>query len=242
MGLLKKIFIFTLFLFPLGEIVRFDFGNGIVIKPLDVGIAALVLLWLLLKLFKKQRFTHVRVFILILLFFLIGLFSLIISSLHLSVTEFLISFSYLLRWIIYAGVFFVVSDFDNRFKKKISNLLIAVGSLIVGLGYSQYFFYSNLQNLRYLGWDEHMFRMFSVFFDPNFAGAFFVLFFLFLTNKFFKKRNVLIGILSVLTLIAVFLTFSRSALIMLVVSSSLLFIFMNKKRLIVALFLITFMV
>lgn len=229
---LKKIFIFVLFLFPLGEIVRIDFGSGFVAKPLDVGMGILALSWLVTIILRKQKIKQNHIFISILLFFLSGLLSLIISNLQLSLKEFLISFSYLLRWAAYTCVFFVVCDFDREFKEKISNMLIIVGSLIVGFGYIQYFFYSNLRNIFYLGWDEHMYRMFSVFLDPNFAGAFFVLFFLFLVTIFFKKKSILMGLLLLMTLGAVFLTFSRSALIMIIVSSSFLFIIMNKKVLI----------
>jgi len=242
MDLLKKIFILVLFLFPLGEIVRINLGKGLVIKPLDIGVAALVLLWLLIKFIRKQKINQTNILLPIFMFALIGLFSLIINSSRLSINEFFISFSYLTRWVIYAGVFFVVSDFDKHFKKKILSLLIFAGSLIVGLGYLQYFFYSNLRNLYYLGWDEHMHRMFSVFLDPNFAGAFFVLFFLFLIGVFLKNKNISAGILLMLTLGAVFLTFSRSALIMLIISSSLLFVLMHKKIWIAILFGITILV
>ena len=229
MGLLKKLFIFVLFLFLLGEIIRINFGNGVVIKPLDIGISVLILSWLVFKFVKKQKIKQTNILVPVVLFVLSGLFSLIINNLHLSINEFLISFSYMLRWIAYAGVFFVVCDFDKDFKKKISKFLIIIGSIIVVLGYLQYFFYSSLKNLFYLGWDEHMYRLFSVFLDPNFAGAFFVLFFLFLINIFLKNKSISIGLLLALTLGAVFLTFSRSALIMLIASSSLLFILMNKK-------------
>ena len=178
MGLLKKLFIFVLFLVPLGEVIRIDFSKGAVIKPLDIGVVLLVLSWLIYIFLKKQKIKYSYLFIPLILFAISGFFSLIISNLHLSLNEFLISFSYLFRWIAYAGIFFVVSDFDEGFRSKISKLLTVVGCLIVGLGYIQYFFYSNLRNLYYLGWDEHMVRMFSVFLDPNFAGAFFFLFFL----------------------------------------------------------------
>lgn len=229
MGILKKIFILVLFLFPLGEIVRIDLGNSIVVKPLDIGVGILVLSWIIFKFFKKQKINQTRILTPAILFVLSGFFSLIISSLHLSSQEFLVAFSYLLRWAAYAGIFFVVSDFDKEIKKKISNLLIVAGSLIVGLGYLQYFFYSSLKNLFYLGWDEHMYRMFSIFLDPNFAGAFFVLFFLFLINLFVKEKKVFIGLLLALTLGAIFLTFSRSALIMLIASSGILFVLLNRK-------------
>ena len=179
MGILKKLFIFSLFLFPLGELIRINLGNGFVVKPLDITVGILVFLWLGIKIIKKQRIVQTNILLPIALFAASGLFSLIASNLHLSLSEFFISFSYLLRWVVYSGIFFVVNDFDKEFKNKISNLLIIIGSLIVGLGYIQYFFYPSLKGLFYLGWDEHMYRMFSVFFDPNFAGAFFVLYFLF---------------------------------------------------------------
>jgi O-antigen ligase len=84
--------------------------------------------------------------------------------------------------------------------------------------------------------------MFSVFLDPNFAGAFFVLFLLFLVSIFLKKKSILIGLILILTLGAIFLTFSRSALIMLIISTSLLFILMSRKKLIILLFAIVFIV
>lgn len=242
MGILKKLFIFSLFLFPLGELIRINLGNGFVVKPLDITVGILVFLWLGIKIIKKQRIVQTNILLPIALFAASGLFSLIASNLHLSLSEFFISFSYLLRWVVYSGIFFVVNDFDKEFKNKISNLLIIIGSLIVGLGYIQYFFYPSLKGLFYLGWDEHMYRMFSVFFDPNFAGAFFVLYFLFLTSLFLRKKSVPIGLLLILTLGAVFLTFSRSALIMLISSSSLFFMLMNRKIWIALLLGITFLV
>jgi len=227
--MIKKLFILALFLFPIGEMIRIDFGNGVVLKPLDLCVAILVLLWLLFKFLKKQKIKQKYVYIPMFLFILSGVFSLIVSDLHLSLNEFLIAISYLFRWFAYACIFFIICDFGKQFKQKVSKLLIISGSIIVILGYLQYFFYNSLRNLFYLGWDEHMYRMFSVFLDPNFAGAFFTLFFLFLISKFLKNKNILIGLLSILTLGAIFLTFSRSALIMLIVSTSLLFILMNKK-------------
>jgi hypothetical protein len=239
---MKKLFIVVLSLLALGEVIRLDFGNGIALKPLDIGIGLIVILWLILKFVKKEKIQPKHIFIPVLLFAGFGALSLLVNGSNLTTNQLLISFLYWIRWVIYASIFFVVWDFDKEFKKKISNILIIVGSAIVILGYIQYFFYSNLRNLYYLGWDEHMYRMFSVFFDPNFAGAFFVLFFLFLASLFLKKKNILIGLLTILTLGAIFLTFSRSALIMLIVSSSLLFVLMHKKKLIAILLIITFMV
>lgn len=228
--MIKKLFFITLLFFLSGELIRFDFGNSFIIKPLDIGIGITVLLWLITKLINKQKFRHSNLLIPIIAFSLLGFFSLTINRLDLSINEFLISISYLVRWVFYAGIFFVVCDFNKQFKQIVSNMLVIVGSMIVAFGYIQYFFYSDLHNISYLGWDEHMVRMVSVFLDPNFAGAFFVLLFLFLINLFLKKKNILMGLFSVLTMGAIFLTFSRSALIMLIVSSTILFIQLNKKK------------
>jgi len=227
--MIKKLFIFILPLFIFGEIIRLDLGNGVFLKPVDIGIGFILALWLISKLAKKEKIRQRNIYIPILFFAGSGALSLLINYSNLTISQFFISLMYLVRWVTYAGIFFIVNDFDKNFKKKIPTLLIVVGALIVGLGYLQYFFYSSLRNLFYLGWDEHMYRMFSVFLDPNFAGSFFVLFFLFLVSLFLEKKNILICFLAALTLGAVFLTFSRSALIMLIVSSSLLFILMNKK-------------
>jgi len=231
----KKLFIIILSFFTFGEVIRLDFGGGVALKPIDIAVGLTTIIWLIFRLVRKEKIKQKQIYIPVLFFAGSGAMSLLINYSSLTVGQFFAALMYLVRWIAYAGIFFVVSDFDKDFKKTISKRLIFVGSLIVGLGYLQYFFYNSLRNLFYLGWDEHMYRMFSVFLDPNFAGAFFVLFFLFLINKFLKDRNIPIGILSFLTLGAIFLTFSRSALIMLVVSTILLFALLNKKIWITAL-------
>lgn len=242
MDLLKKVFTLVLFLLPLGEIVRMDLGNAVIVKPLDIGVGLLAVLWLIFKLRKREAIKQKYILTPVLFFIGIGSLSLLINSSYLSFNQFFASSMYLMRWIVYAGILFVVSDFDKDFKKRIINLLLIVGSLTVGLGYLQYVFYSSLKRFMYLGWDEHMYRMFSTFLDPNFAGAFFVLFFLFIASLFIKKKTTIVGFLLILTLGAIFLTFSRSALIMLIIGSSLLFVLMNKKTFILLIFGIIFLV
>lgn len=238
--LIKRIFVLALFLFPFGEIARINLGNSVILRPLDAGIGLLFICWLSWKLYNREKIKPNKILLPLLLFTLSGFLSLVINSSSLSLNEFIISLSYSLRWLAYSSLFFVTYGFDSKFKKKAYNLLLILGIIIVGLGYLQYIYYPNLRNLFYLGWDEHMYRMFSIFLDPNFAGAFFVLFFLYLLDRYLKKRTALIGLILISTLIAVFLTFSRSALIMLLVSSSLFLILLKKKVLITLLFGIVF--
>src|SRR5258708_13426785 len=126
--------------------------------------------------------------------------------------DMLVSFLYLLRWVSFMSIFFAVIQLDQKFKKKIIWLLFADGLLIALIGFLQFFFYPSLSNLFYLGWDNHLYRLFSSFLDPNFFFAFFLLYLFYLAGFLFTRdkkntRNVTIqSLFLVLTLIATFLT------------------------------------
>lgn len=235
-----KLFIFSIFiLFPFGELLRFEIGNNITIRPLDMMILLSALWFVVLKFFNKKQTIKSKLLKPIVCFFLVGLISLAINSIWLQTNELFASSLYLIRWISYAAIIFIILQFDTKFKKKIIALLFIDGLVILLAGYIQYFFYPSLKELYYLGWDEHMHRMFSVFFDPNFAGAFFVVYFLFVAGLLYqqiqeKKKNesIVLSIVLFFTLVALLLTFSRAALLALVVGSGIFLILINKKKLI----------
>lgn len=231
MDLLKKFLIGTLVIaFPLGEVARISF-NEIAVTLLDIAVAVTFLLWFIQKKRKSQAKLSKPIFI------FIGtlLLSLLVNLNRLTSFESMASFLYLLRFIFYAGLYFIVLDLLQFKKVLIKSMLIGGGILILG-GYIQYFLYSDLRNLYYLGWDEHLYRMFSSFLDPNFAGAFFVLYFLFLINKLFGTKNqtesLVLKLIIIATFVAVILTFSRSAYITLVLGL-IVFLFLKGKRLLV---------
>ena len=234
MKILKFLIIFILVLFPFGELLRFNLGNNIILKPLDIVMGMTALSWFIQTVLKKRKPALKKEF---LFFPLIALLSLAINITWLKPNEFVASFLYLARWATYASLFFVVSGLDKPFKEKIKLYLAIDGLIILAFGFLQYFFFSSLKGLYYLGWDDHMYRMFSVFLDPNYVGAFFVLYFLFIAN-IIRERKKLRGyliILLLLTLIAIFLTFSRSALLMLIGGVSIFLFMIKRKRLILIL-------
>jgi O-antigen ligase len=240
MGVLKIIFSLLILSFPIAEIGRFQFSNGIAFSINDAFLIVLVISWIGYHLFKKKKVNKNNLTKPILIFIGIALISLILNIPHLSVINFLVSFLYLLRWTMYASLFFIVKEFDKKFRNKIPYLLLFSGLLVVVAGYIQYFLYPSLKNLFYLGWDAHLYRMFSGFLDPNFAGCFFVLFFIFILgliydsfNKRLFLKSYILGILGVFVLIAVYLTYSRSALIMLIVSAATFLFLIGKKKMIV---------
>jgi O-antigen ligase len=237
MKLLKKLIIAAFVIFPFGELLRLDLSNNITIKPLDIISGIITLVWLVLYL-KKIRMRQIWYFA---LFPLIGLFALLINLTWLQPLHFLSAILYLLRWVSYLGIFFAVQQLDSKFKKKITIFLLVDGFIIVLFGYIQYFFFSDLKPLYYLGWDDHMFRLFSVFLDPNYTGAILVLYLLFLSGFLYQKissikteknKRVIFALLAtiILTLVAIFLTFSRSSFLMLLIAASCFFIMIGKKR------------
>lgn len=215
------IFILLAIALPVGETVRITY-NEIAVTILDIVVGVTVLYWIIIK-----RSFSSRLLKPIVLFSAVLLLSLAVNLNRLDLNEILASFLYLIRWSFYALLYFIV--LSSTEKKKIEKGMLVAGSAVVLLGFMQYFLYPDLRNLRYAGWDEHLYRMFSSFLDPNFVGIFFVLFLLFILDKLFSKPTFLLKLISLLTLTAVILTFSRSAYISLMVGLVILFLLKGKR-------------
>ena len=220
--LLKILVLVSILVFPLGVVFRIGLGNGLFLIPNDI-FALLVFAAFSVKVAKEKNISRAYLGKPILIFFLVGAISLIINFHKFSAQELLISSLYLARWIFYTSFYFALLSFNKNFKVKLLKLMTFSGTIILFLGFIQYFWYPNLRNLYYIGWDEHLYRLFSTFLDPNFAGAFFVMFAVFVFPKIsesFKKNNLLgavpIILIEAFAFAAVFLTYSRSAIIMLI--------------------------
>jgi len=241
MRLLKIFSIILILIFPIAEVGRIQFSNGVAISLNDVFLGLLIIFWVINVIRTKRNFKKDQLFKPIVIFSAIGFVSLLLNFVNLSFDKFLISFLYLIRWVAYASLYFIFKDFDTKFKLKVNYALLFSGLMVVLLGFTQYFFYPNLRNLYYLGWDEHLYRLFSSFLDPNFAGAFFALFAVFIVSfmpVLFKKKewlklSLLSGIL-IATTGALYLTYSRSALAMFAVAVVCFLALIGKKKLIVA--------
>lgn len=222
MSKLKFLFLALILIFPIGEAGRIVLWKDVAITINDLLIASTVNLWFVLLLLRKATLAQKNHLSLSIIIFISTAFiSLVLNAPNLSVSEIIASSLYFVRLVFYLILFFIVLGFDKKFRKKIAICISISGAIIVLLGFIQYFFYPDLRNLYYAGWDEHLYRMFSIFLDPNFAGAFFVLYLIWIiglsyTQKLNSRRILfwLLVILAVFTSIAIFLTYSRSALIM----------------------------
>jgi len=247
--LLKALVAILILLFPFGELGRINIYNEVSTTINDIFVAIVLIVWFiwLISTNKFSKASKKQLTKPILFFVLVAFISLILNSKDLKLPEFLASFLYLLRFVSYAGIYFVVSGFSMRFKQKIMMLMIISGSLVVLGGFIQYFLYPDLRNLYYLGWDEHLYRLFSSFLDPNFAASIISLFLILLISllflgfdKRYKTRMFLI-LLSALAFIALFLTYSRSGYLMFLTGVTVLFLILGRKKYI-AILLVIFVV
>lgn len=188
--MLNFFFFSLLFFLPFNEVFRVHLFNGIFIRPIDI----IVISFNLYLLIKQQKFEKKFSIASILL---AG--SLTISLVvNLSQSQ-LSSFAYLLRFLNYLLFLNLVRKSAKRFSKKSLEICLI---FILLSGFIQYFFYPDLRNLLYLGYDPHLYRLFGLELDPNSIG----LIFLWSICWFLVYKNYLIVSLFVLGLI---LTFSR---------------------------------
>ena len=198
-----------------GQLIKIPLGLG------GITLLDLVVLFILILNIRKINIKALPLFIKTgLIFLFVCILSLLFTPLHLTIPEYLNSFSYSIRFALYLLTGLVI------FKDHIKILRVS-GVFLAILGILQFIFIPDLRFMENLGWDPHYFRAVSTFLDPNFLGAYFVITALALRNK---------KILFAIIYIALLLTFSRSGYLMFLVSfSSLSFILKSMK-----LFLLTF--
>jgi len=222
------------FLLSLGQMGRISFlgqqVNGYLYEiPLFILLLILVFssgIKPLIKAWEKNK----SIFI----FLLILLFSFLVNTDRFNIRQNIISFLYWLRLVFYSAFFAYSKKISSGVGKgvRIFILLTVIFSII------QYFFYPDLRNLFYLGWDPHYYRLFGLFFDTSVAGAIYGLTFIFLllkpeliSNKYCRRLTMF------LFLSFSVMTFSRGLYLSLFLTA-LFIVFKNKKGQWLALFLL----
>lgn len=239
--ILKILFYLLLVTIPLGVVFRFSPYLSVFIYPLDI-VVLLISICYVSSFFKTRNAEYSEISKAFEAFVIFSFVSLLLNRTNLNLSTFFISFSYLARYIALFSVFLSTSLLDSKFKKKYLSYLSISVSVFAIAGLFQYIIYPDLRNLTYQGWDEHLYRLFSTLFDPNFAGAFLVMGLFLLVYKFQQTKSInraIYAFTSLLTLIAIFLTYSRSSYIALIVASIFYLFYLGKKKLIF-LFLLIF--
>lgn len=142
---------------------------------------------------------------------------------------------YLLRLLTY--LLFIILCFEKKITletKLATKSLLLLGFVVAILGWVQYFALPDLTSLKYLGWDDHYFRLASTFLDPAFTGMLLVFSVLVSVWLYIQKKSATMLSLSIFFILSTAFTYSRSSMLALVVGLAIL-LFRDKKRLFLAL-------
>ncbi len=213
MVLLKFLLPILFISFTFAELFRIQLPGAVSLGIIDIVVLGIVSSWIFFV--KKGEYQLKNP---ILLFVAAAIVSQVINFNNFELAQIKIGLLYLARWILYASLYFVVIDIGKKNLKNIKTYMILSGVFILIFGFIQYKFYPSLKNLYYLGWDDHLYRLFSTFLDPNFAGVFIVLFIIFIFFQKFKNKYAYYGLLFA-SFIALILTYSRGAILMLLIST-----------------------
>jgi O-antigen ligase len=216
---------------------------GFEFLPSDLIIPPLFVLWVLDKI-KNDRRLRIGKWV---IFFLFVLFiTYLLNALRFDSSQMLTAFSYMGRFGMYLVLALMVYDLSirdktNLFQKTLFGGMITSMILICLLGFLQLVYFPNFLELgMYLqGWDPHIGRLLSTWLDPNFIGGYlaFILGITISLGLYYRhhknnKMFVVMGIISVLGLIALYMTFSRSGYLALVATLAVLAFFKSRKLLV----------
>lgn len=207
----------------LGQLVRLPIGDSAIL-PNDIILPALVAGWILKKLVSRRwELRQHSLTLPIALMLLVMFLSLVINIGREDTKEWWNGALYFIRWVEYLALFWIGLDVfrTHARAKKYLNIIIGTGVILAILGFIQLKVFPDFSFMVPQGWDPHVGRLLSTWFDPNFLGGLFVLLIAIaasvaLYTPFRQSRWLWIatGIMSLATV----LTFSRSAYVGLVVA------------------------
>lgn len=208
-----KYFIYLLlFIFPLGQLARFNLFEGdVTIHLNDLIVGLTFLAWFFQS--PKSRIKFIRQSklykpIAFFCFFITA--SLAANYTKLTLHELLVSSLYGLRWITFAGLYFVFKSQPEKVKIQVKSWFSVMVLIVAITGLLQYVFLPDVSFLKIFDWDDHYFRLIGSFLDPGFTGAILVLGLLLVFK--FQVTNVKLAM--VFLYLALALTYSRASYLM----------------------------
>lgn len=163
-----------------GQLVRIPvFGAAGAVLPNDLLLPAVIAGWLLRGLLAgKVRLRSSPLSWPLATMLLVFLLTFIAGTSRLPFLtrpEQIVSSLYIIRWLEYAALFFVAADILRREQtsRKILFALLGAAVILAVLGFMQLRLFPDFRFMVPQGWDPHIGRLLSTWFDPNFLGGFF---------------------------------------------------------------------
>lgn len=232
----------ALLLSSLGELTRLPWGPGNGFLPNDLWLALVGGVWVIDKTLIQRQWPKSILLAPFVTFIAIAVLSLVHGSSLLAPKETLISGLYLVRFVEYFLLIFITSDLVQNKKKWgtfFAHSLLLTGILVAIAGFIQLKWFPSFESFEQLGWDPHIGRLLSTWFDPNFIGG--LLAFLAILSialllscaRSLRPYPVFYLLSSVLFLSAILLTYSRSSYLMLIAGLATLGFLKSRKLLLI---------
>lgn len=210
---MDKILLFTsLVVFPFGQIAKI--GS---VSLLDFIVFLIAIYTILKKPKVPSWYPYLITFI------VFGFFSWGVNIFILDSNLLIKGFFYGVRLLIYSILpLFIFNNFKARKDKEfILKSLLSISIVTAVFGWIQYFNWPNLVNLKFLGWDDHLYRLVGTFLDPTFTSIILVL-----GSIISLKENKKLSL--IFLLISILFTYSRASYLVI----ALLLIYFRKYALI----------
>jgi O-antigen ligase len=242
-----KFLLLTLLSLPIfGQLLRLPLFNRIGLVPTDVFVFLVVGIWFLRKIQKSGNMLQTPLLWPSITFFSWAFISLIFNmgALELSGNEALLGFAYFMRFL---GYFLLIFVFWSEMKKEDiffwKNTLFISAFLIALIGFLQLKFFPSFYalNMQDEGWDPHIGRLLSTWFDPNFLGGYFAFILALIggdlwqqwKEKQWGKYSWFLAAIVCVLLSALALTYSRSAYLAFLVAGGVFALIAERRLLIV---------
>ena len=242
---MKFLFILLFSWVVIWELFRIPILISSWISIVDLSVIFLAFFWFIKYFLKEKDFYLYKWFWIFSCFLLVWFFSLLINSQEMALNfwEFSQSFFYFVRYFLFWILIFLSFNFakEEGWRKFLINSIFISSFLIFIFWILQMKFFWNFYAMwmQNLGWDPHIWRMLSTWFDPNFLSWYFS-FVISLAvwvawEDFYKNKKInylLIWLIFCLISWIIF-SYSRSGLLAFLVSAWILWLFLSRKLLIV---------
>ena len=235
-----------------GQLLRLSLGprGSTAILFIDVVTVLFLSAWLTRKLLKERNITAGALGFPLLASLALALVSLIQGAgvlqdaIGFDLKQFILGGLYWGRLVMYSLVFFAVRDLLHweAEVKRLWRWLLAASLLVAIAGFIQFVVYPDFTDMAVkYGWDPHLGRLLSTWFDPNFVGGFLavialiVLAVLLAQQKWLAKLS--LAAIFLVLLYSLVLTYSRSAYVAFAVGLLVLGIWRSRKLLLAMLVL-----
>lgn len=208
--MINLLLIVTILVWPFGQLLQLTpFGSSLRFQPLDLA-AFLIFLSIFMPTSSRQMAIKDPLFKPLVVFILVASLSLVANARLIS----FVGIAYFLRFVFYTSFYFALRI---EGVKKYYHYLTMSAVIFLFLGFLQYLLLPDVRFLKYLGFDDHYFRLIGTFLDPNFTGIVLAIFILLAPKLFF-----------LIPLLALVLTFSRASFLSL--AASLFYLGFTQKR------------